>query len=414
VDPEALVAVLPSRELPFPAGDNRLLAAATPALMLLGGLRLAVSPAAFPVLMEHVTAAVHRCAARMEETGVPPDTARQALFVLCATADDVAGHLPGISPELAANYSVQQRFVRESGGGLHFFEELDRARQDPERNADLLELFHACLALGFRGPHRAAPGGDAALLKNQSSLAELLERVRPRPAAGLSPQWKGADLPLNTQSVQIPVWAAASFAALLMLAVFLGLRALLAGGTDALLEDMARIFPTSEIAIERKTVEPLRPAAPPPPPIETTQLDHVRAALAGEIAQQKLVVEATPAGIVIRVGSFVSFEPGKATVIDDFRPLAVRIAAALDGEPGAIRVTGHSDTTPIRTVRYASNHELSLERAKAVADLLAKDLKDPTRLVVEGKGDTAPIASNDTTEGRARNRRVDVQLPHAR
>jgi hypothetical protein len=62
-------------------------------------------------------------------------------------------------------------------------------------------------------------------------------------------------------------------------------------------------------------------------------------------------------------------------------------------------------------VRFKSNHDLSVQRAQSVADVLAPHLSDPDRLVVEGRGPDDPIASNQTAEGRAQNRRVDILLP---
>ena len=59
-------------------------------------------------------------------------------------------------------------------------------------------------------------------------------------------------------------------------------------------------------------------------------------------------------------------------------------------------------------MRFPSNFELSVERAKAVAAVLKPGLTDPSRVEIEGKGPDVPIASNTTPEGRAKNRRVEI------
>jgi type VI secretion system protein ImpK len=112
--------------------------------------------------------------------------------------------------------------------------------------------------------------------------------------------------------------------------------------------------------------------------------------------------------IVIRVCNLILFESGKATVLEQFKPVAARLAATLQKEPGKIRVVGHTDNTPIGNSRFASNFELSLERAKAAAAVLKQGLSDPGRVEVEGKAADVPIDNNSTPEGRANNRRVEI------
>lgn len=400
------------RDLAPAPNSNPIMSAAGPILSLLGRLRVALAHASFTQLMDQVAAAIQRFDADVMSSGVGQEQARAAKYTLCATADDIVQNIPSQDRQLWTQYSMLSRFFGERTGGVRFFEELDRTKQDPSTNYNVLELQHACLALGFQGVHRTSAGGQATLQTIQRTLYETLRRVHPRANAELSPRWEGQDMGARISPVRIPFWAMASLAGVLLLALYLTLRSLLGGGADAVIDEVGRVFPTTDVSIERRVVQPTKP--PPPPVIRTTQLERIRTALKDEIEQNKLAVDSTPTGIVVRVGSFVSFEPGKATVIDGFRPLAQRIAATLDKEPGQIRVTGHSDSTPIRTVRFANNHELSVERAKAVAALLTEGLTDKNRTAVDGKGDTQPLAPNDTVEGRARNRRVDVQIPHER
>jgi type VI secretion system protein ImpK len=121
-------------------------------------------------------------------------------------------------------------------------------------------------------------------------------------------------------------------------------------------------------------------------------------------------VDQTANQIVIRLCDQVTFDPGQAVVKEPFKLVAAKIAALLDKEPGRIRVVGHTDSTPIKTVRFPSNWQLSIERAKAVAELLKRGLAKPDRIDVDGKGPDVPIASNATPEGRAKNRRVEVMI----
>ncbi|MCK2056101.1 type VI secretion system protein TssL, long form, partial [Methylobacterium sp. 37f] len=143
-----------------------------------------------------------------------------------------------------------------------------------------------------------------------------------------------------------------------------------------------------------------------PPASPTAKL---RAALQEDIAAQRVTVGETGNQIVLRLAAAM-FAPGDAVVKPEFKALLDRVATLLRSQPGAVRVIGHTDSAPIKTVRFPSNFHLSLERAQAVVQILRTEpVKD--RITVEGKGADQPIASNDTLEGRARNRRVEILIP---
>ena len=149
-------------------------------------------------------------------------------------------------------------------------------------------------------------------------------------------------------------------------------------------------------------------------PVEMlTAVPALAAALAPEVAARKVGVDQTANQIIIRVDNLALFDSGSATVLDQFKPVASRVAATLDKEEGYIKVIGHTDNTPISSgnVRFQSNYALSVERAKNVAVLLRQNLGKADRIQTDGKGETAPIADNKTPEGRAKNRRVEIQIP---
>ncbi len=146
--------------------------------------------------------------------------------------------------------------------------------------------------------------------------------------------------------------------------------------------------------------------------VTTNQIDRVRAALAKEIESGGLTVGTKGDFIVVEINNVLLFQSGKADVRPEFEPVANRIAAALDPEPGPIKIVGHTDDVkPRKSSAFKSNHDLSVARAKAVEKVVAPKFSDPSRIVVEGKGEDEPIADNTTPEGRAKNRRVDVMIP---
>ena len=108
------------------------------------------------------------------------------------------------------------------------------------------------------------------------------------------------------------------------------------------------------------------------------------------------------------------FRSGGSVVKAGDIDLLKRIASALDEFPGKVLVTGHTDSDPIRTLKFPSNWHLSVARAKSVLGVLAADSSDSSRFEAEGRGDKEPLATNKTKAGKALNRRVEVTvLRHA-
>lgn len=114
----------------------------------------------------------------------------------------------------------------------------------------------------------------------------------------------------------------------------------------------------------------------------------------------------TDRGVVVTLGD-VLFEVGRSDLHDDARTHLADVVELLQSEPGnRIRIEGHTDATGPAEV----NSRLSQQRAEAVRDALADLGIAADRITAVGMGEDFPIASNETDEGRARNRRVDVIL----
>ena len=86
-----------------------------------------------------------------------------------------------------------------------------------------------------------------------------------------------------------------------------------------------------------------------------------------------------------------------------------KVGNALASLPGPVLISGHTDSIPIRTARFPSNWHLSRDRAEAVKTYLSNTVS-PRRMQAEGRADTETVASNETPEGRADNRRVEINL----
>jgi type VI secretion system protein ImpK len=102
------------------------------------------------------------------------------------------------------------------------------------------------------------------------------------------------------------------------------------------------------------------------------------------------------------------FASGSATVLERYLPVLKRISDALNTVKGGVVVNGYTDNVPIRTARYPSNYHLSSDRAKHVMGILAQGMPDQSRIQAQGLGESDPVVPNNSTENRARNRRVEI------
>ncbi len=113
--------------------------------------------------------------------------------------------------------------------------------------------------------------------------------------------------------------------------------------------------------------------------------------------------------LVLRLDLDVLFASGSDELTAQATPLLELIGNELKGKPVVVRVEGHTDSRPINTPHFRSNWHLSTARATAVVVFFLERLGiEPARLSAAGHGEFQPVASNDTPEGRAKNRRVDV------
>ena len=140
------------------------------------------------------------------------------------------------------------------------------------------------------------------------------------------------------------------------------------------------------------------------------RLRAIRSALQDEIASGLAEVERDGDKVVIRLGQQDSFDSGSATLSAGFQPTLQKVGASIATVGGIIRVEGHTDNVPVGfSERFRSNWDLSSARSASVANYLIDNTSlEAGRLSVSGFADSKPVASNDTAEGRARNRRIEV------
>ena len=157
------------------------------------------------------------------------------------------------------------------------------------------------------------------------------------------------------------------------------------------------------------------PQLPNAPPTSDEQQDalkkQIEQTLAVEIANGDVAVRTSPEGLVISLREVGFFDSGSAEIKASSAAAFAQLAEILRENGSDIRIEGHTDNVPIHNSKFSSNWDLSTARATATIRLLIRYKLKPERMAAAGYAEFHPIAGNDTPEGRANNRRVDIVVP---
>jgi chemotaxis protein MotB len=130
--------------------------------------------------------------------------------------------------------------------------------------------------------------------------------------------------------------------------------------------------------------------------------------LEDEIKQGKMQISMGPRGLTISFTQAALFPSGEDVIAKDTYPSIEKISVAIKQIPNPVRFEGHTDAVPIHNSRFRSNWELSAARSIALLELTTSFGASRDRMSVAGYAETAPVADNETEQGRQKNRRVDV------
>ncbi len=126
----------------------------------------------------------------------------------------------------------------------------------------------------------------------------------------------------------------------------------------------------------------------------------------------ELTVTMKDGKVYVSMQESLLFPSGSAVVNPRGKEALAKVAGVLNTNPDInIDIEGHTDNVPIHSKTFADNWALSVTRATSVAHVLIDEYSvSPTRLIASGRGQYEPIASNDSPEGRAHNRRTEIIL----
>jgi chemotaxis protein MotB len=141
--------------------------------------------------------------------------------------------------------------------------------------------------------------------------------------------------------------------------------------------------------------------------------EELKAALEGKLRglEDQVEIEVDGHQTIIRLLGGATFDSGQARIRPRLIPILREIGLRLKGTDGDIIIAGHTDTVPVRGGPFETNLKLSIARAAEVAEFMIDKVEiPPERISTMGFGEYRPTHTNDTPEGREKNRRVEIIL----
>ncbi|CAI1706139.1 Root adhesin [Serratia ficaria] len=366
--------------------NNAYISAAMPALLIVERVRGQRGVDNFAVRTQLVRELQHFRQIMLKQQ-VMPDDVRSMSYLLCTFIDGMFAELRenGVAP---LNLLIE--FHRDSWGGEKSFDDLDRYLQDPHQYREILGLYHLILSLGFKGKYHILERGEILLADLFVRLNSLLYE-------------RGTTQTLNEVKVSEVVCKRRRLSPMRLLTAGVLLCLTVYGGISFYLHDKSRDIRNAIMAWE------------PPVPRKINIMETLPQPLPQILNEGWLEVREDPRGWLLLFTSDGAFRTGKSVLSPEFvkKRNIERLGEALSGWPGDLEVIGHTDAQPFRNSKVKDpNLRLSQERA----DMVAEKLREGTRvnskyqrnIVAVGKGDSEPLAGNDTEEGRRKNRRVDI------
>jgi chemotaxis protein MotB len=159
-------------------------------------------------------------------------------------------------------------------------------------------------------------------------------------------------------------------------------------------------------------VVPVQPSTPVAAVVPVAEQPRTNLILAQErLLARGLESKIEPRGLVISLPQAVLFSSGVDTVSPNALPALAQIGEVIRDIPNNVRLIGHADMAPIHNRRFGSNWELSMARSHKILELLSTHYGVPeSRISITSYGPYHPVASNDTENGRALNRRVEILI----
>jgi type VI secretion system protein ImpK len=374
-------------------GLNPLVRAATPLLLMTAQVREAMSSVDVAGLRRNALDEIHQFEEQARASRVSNEVVLAARYVLCAALDEAVLSTPWGNQSEWAQHPLLVALHREAWGGEKFFDMLDRTSKDPAKFIDLMELQYLALAFGFAGKYQVQERGQDKLLEIQQTLYRKIREHRGPAKTGLSLRWRGLEDRRNPLFRYLPWWVVSAAALPILAIAFTAYYAGLAGAAAPVQAELAKV------GLDDFSAPAAAPAPRGPTLKQLLRSDEQSGALRVEEQGTKTTVTLPAADL---------FPSGSATVNEAYYATLQRVTAALNKVPGRVLVVGHTDSQPIKSLRFQDNFELSRERAVSVVTVLKQGIDDPARFSWTGVGSSQPRYPESDPANRSLNRRVEI------
>ncbi len=370
---------------------------ASPLLSVISQLKQLDGTITIEELRRHISNLINTFTEAAHKNQTDREIVRKASYALCASIDEAILNTPWGENSAWSQKPLLSIFHHETYGGEKFYAMLDDEVNDDVKHYDLIELLYMCLSLGFLGKLRIDQHGQIKAEKIRANTYQVLIRNRNRFRRQLSTNAAPITTGKNKLTSFLPIWLLALFLTLAAFWIYNHWLLDLNKQSDAVAIELAKLIP-----IQKEETLPEGQIR--------KEILLLRQLLEQEIDRNVLSVNDYRNRSAVVLQSNELFPSGSADINKAFYPILDKISKALESIPGQIIVSGHTDNIAIRTARYPSNWHLSLARASAVGKYMSSSADLKARLLPEGRGESEPVADNSTSEGRAQNRRVKIEL----
>ena len=189
-------------------------------------------------LHQQLVAAIRTFEDKAKEKNISPEMVLAARYIICAALDEVVLNTPWGAESAWMQRTLLSTFHNETHGGEKFFLLLDKMKERPAQNLDMLELMYIFLSLGFEGKYHLTARGRDMVEKIRDDLFQTIRTYRGEYERALSPSWQGLGKAKNTLANYVPMWVVASVLAGILVLSYSGFRYWLYHSTDTVAQQL--------------------------------------------------------------------------------------------------------------------------------------------------------------------------------